>query len=525
MRTVRCTISTAMVLATAALAAAQETQKAPVPQGGTQGFVYEVSQEAEKPGPTPARPTRVRLVDSANQHLAEAHTVYQAQVHVDDAAVLSELVKFRAAGSDDPHREAILRLKSVATESCKQCHAGGVSVKKDEALGLTLVPADETLRSQLKLKKTGLVVTEVAKGSAGEAGGIKEKDIVVALAGKPLGDVESFKAALGDWAKPAAPLPGSVARPTTRPIVLKVIREGEPKELHVGPPTPPILVVGRIAHAPEPTGAPSYWIGVSIDQVDDTLRSHLKLGDGVGLVVTDVLKGGPAEKAGVKKNDVLFAINGTPLKSPEDMIKAVQASKGERELSLTIRREGEPYVFAVRPEKRADAPVTTLAAQPREVRLTGDAEPTRWVAQILPFIDGQGMQTFAYAVPTQSGQALALSTPHSILGQQGTINYSPQAIGFVERQKEADAQQKKAVEAERKAIETIERELHAHIQRINARLPQESDWKAVVESLKKTAPPAESLAKIDAQLKALEAQVGEIKRSMEDLKGAVKREK
>jgi S1-C subfamily serine protease len=538
MRTVRCSISTAMILAAAAVAAGQETQKVLLPQGGTPTLEYKVigQQEAEKAGPTEARLARVRQVrageeraakqvESANERL---RAVYHAPAHGDDAAVLSDLVKFRAAGSNDPHREVILRLRAVATESCTQCHAGGVSVRKDEALGLTLVPADETLRSQLKLEKTGLVVTEVAKGSSGEAGGIKEKDILVAFADKPLGDVESFVTALGEAgvsAKPAVPLPGAAARLMLKPIAVKIIRAGEAKELRVPPPFPPTLIVGRIGNAPEPTKAPSYWIGVQMGEVDDTLRSHLKLGDGAGLVVTDVLKGAPAEKAGLKKDDILVEIDGAPLKASEDMIKAVQASKGEKTITLRVRRAGDPIAVSVRPEKRADAPETTLDVKPREIGIAADGQQPQWVAQILPFIDKQTNQTFAYTLPGQQGQYWLWNAPNAYHAMQGnTLNYVPQPI-HVGEQKEAEAQRKKAVEAEQKAIETMRRDLHVQIQRINSRLPQESEWKAVVESLKKTAPPAESLAKIDAQLKALEAQVGEIKRSMEELKGAVKREK
>ncbi|HEY2158770.1 MAG TPA: PDZ domain-containing protein, partial [Isosphaeraceae bacterium] len=212
MRRFRWPISTAIILATAAAAAAQETRKALVQQGGTPTAEYKVigHQDAEKPDQPNVKQATVAddRVEAGRQALKarlsriqEGEAVLREKAHAKlelntDASVLSQLVKYRAAVSNDPHREVILRLRSVATESCTQCHAGGVSVKKDEALGLTLVPADETLRSQLKLEKTGLVVTEVAKGSPGEAGGIKEKDIVVALDDKPLADVESFKAAL-----------------------------------------------------------------------------------------------------------------------------------------------------------------------------------------------------------------------------------------------------------------------------------------------------------------------------------------
>ncbi len=372
MRTVRWPVTMAMVLATAALAAGQETQKEAPARDRTRTIdrgsigIREVrGGDGGATGPEEVEHSR----------LARIHRNLPGFIQPDDAAVLSQLVRSRALDSDDPHRDVILRLRNVATDSCTQCHAGGVSVKKDEALGLTLVPADETLRSQLKLDRTGLVVTEVAKGSAGEAGGIEEKDILVALAGKPLTDVESFTTALresGATAK-AAPEPG--VGPVGRTTVLTLVRAGRPLGVALPPPGPPTLVVGQVAKATEPTKAPGYWIGVQIGEVDDTLRSHLKLGEGVGLVFTDVLKDTPAEKAGLKKDDILISINGTAVKSSDDMIKAVQESKGGP-LKLQIRRAGEIGAYAVRPEKRRrardDGPVGQARRGPHRVRPPAD---------------------------------------------------------------------------------------------------------------------------------------------------------
>ena len=45
---------------------------------------------------------------------------------------------------------------------------------------------------------------------------------------------------------------------------------------------------------------------MEVSPVDDTLRSHLDIPAGQGLVVTSVHQGSAAERAGLKANDILY---------------------------------------------------------------------------------------------------------------------------------------------------------------------------------------------------------------------------
>src|SRR5262249_8807239 len=51
--------------------------------------------------------------------------------------------------------------------------------------------------------------------------------------------------------------------------------------------------------------APRPWLGLQPDDLPDELRAQLDLAEGEGLLVSQVLPGSPAEKAGLKKNDIL----------------------------------------------------------------------------------------------------------------------------------------------------------------------------------------------------------------------------
>jgi S1-C subfamily serine protease len=68
------------------------------------------------------------------------------------------------------------------------------------------VPLPRTVIRELRLQaSTGVLVSEVAAGSAAHAAGILKGDILVALGGRPAGDVDDLHRLLGEEAigKPA----------------------------------------------------------------------------------------------------------------------------------------------------------------------------------------------------------------------------------------------------------------------------------------------------------------------------------
>ena len=85
------------------------------------------------------------------------------------------------------------------------------------------------------------------------------------------------------------------------------------------PPPPP-----RFGLAP--TEKPTPWIGLYVESVGSYDASRLGLPSPVGLLVKSVDGGGPAEKAGLRPDDVVFAFNGTRLLDPPSLHRAVQAA-------------------------------------------------------------------------------------------------------------------------------------------------------------------------------------------------------
>lgn len=98
--------------------------------------------------------------------------------------------------------------------------------------------------------------------------------------------------------------------------------------------------------------ADGYWIGMQLDPASDALRSQLKIEGERGLVVTELFPDTPAVKSGFAKHDVIVKVDDQPATDVEAFNKIVQETKGEKELTVTVYRGGEPHTIKVTPAKR-----------------------------------------------------------------------------------------------------------------------------------------------------------------------------
>jgi len=103
--------------------------------------------------------------------------------------------------------------------------------------------------------------------------------------------------------------------------------------------------------------------------------------EGGDFVVTSAYKGAPAEQAGIRKGDVIVAVDGVSMKG-KSMQELVSRTRGEEgtKVTITIRREGlaEPFDVTL---VREEIPVTTVYAEMLEggigkVQITRFAEGT-----------------------------------------------------------------------------------------------------------------------------------------------------
>jgi serine protease Do len=93
------------------------------------------------------------------------------------------------------------------------------------------------------------------------------------------------------------------------------------------------------------------WIGMEYQDLTPDIARHLKLSEGRGVLIANVEGKSPAQKAGVKRMDVLREIAGFPVRTLSDVEYILRLLKGRERYRLTIIRGGKELRLTIIPER------------------------------------------------------------------------------------------------------------------------------------------------------------------------------
>jgi serine protease Do len=102
------------------------------------------------------------------------------------------------------------------------------------------------------------------------------------------------------------------------------------------------------------------WIGVTIQELSYEMAEYFNMRERKGVIVIDVMGGGPAEKAGIKSGDIIVKYEGADVGSLQSLLKFVGESDIGKKVTIGILRDGKELSFAV-----------TVAKRPSEGTLVG----------------------------------------------------------------------------------------------------------------------------------------------------------
>ena len=101
------------------------------------------------------------------------------------------------------------------------------------------------------------------------------------------------------------------------------------------------------------------WIGVEVQEITPPVAESFKLGSTRGALIAGVLRGGPADKAGVKPGDVLVEVQGRPVADPTGMLNLIAALAPGQAAKVRLKRQGQDVDATVtvgrRPKPQARA--------------------------------------------------------------------------------------------------------------------------------------------------------------------------
>jgi Do/DeqQ family serine protease len=201
-------------------------------------------------------------------------------------------------------------------------------------LGVNVQPMTSDLAASLDLKDvSGSIVTAVTPGSAAEKAGIKQGDVIVSFAGRPVRDFNALRNRV------AESTPGSKQE-------LVLIRDGKEQKLTI------TLDEVEPVRARASTGTPgndASALGIMVAPMTPELARRENLPQGTkGLMVEDVDANGRAASAGIMPGDVIKQVNRQSVETVEDLRTALGRAS-DRPVLLLVNREGKDLYLTVRP--------------------------------------------------------------------------------------------------------------------------------------------------------------------------------
>ena len=107
------------------------------------------------------------------------------------------------------------------------------------------------------------------------------------------------------------------------------------------------------------------WIGVYVQRVTPDIAESLDLDNDNGALVADVTAGGPAEKAGVKRGDIIIELNGNKIDEMPELPKLVASYAPGTKTKLKVIRNGKEKDLSIKLEELPDQFAQTSRQSPK----------------------------------------------------------------------------------------------------------------------------------------------------------------
>jgi serine protease Do len=146
------------------------------------------------------------------------------------------------------------------------------------------------------------------------------------------------------------------------------------------------------------------WLGVSIQDIDENTAKALGLDNTKGALVTSVMDGQPAAKAGIKTGDVITAVAGEKIENTNELLRRVAAIRPGQSAELTLMRKGSALTVSVTLGERDAKKLAQNAPEQKDGE--DEASPEKTASVI-----GLSLR----AVAPKEAKALGMDKPQGVL--------------------------------------------------------------------------------------------------------------
>jgi len=199
-------------------------------------------------------------------------------------------------------------------------------------LGVYIQDIDETLAEALGIDRNeGALISDVADDGPGAKAGLERGDIVVALDGEKIHSSTQLRNEI------ASRSPGTKA-------TLELLRDGDAKRVTVTlGELPTDEVAADVSERLEEK------FGFTVAPFSSELASKYDLDRTLdGVIITSVVAGGPAHRAGLREGDLIVEINRSPTKDLEEFNEQVRNLKSGSTFLLRVVRQNRSFFIGFR---------------------------------------------------------------------------------------------------------------------------------------------------------------------------------
>jgi S1-C subfamily serine protease len=201
-------------------------------------------------------------------------------------------------------------------------------------LGVSVQELTPSLRETMKLgNRTGLLITNVVENSPAADANLKEEDVLLSFDGKAVEKAGDFVDLVRNT-------------PPDKKVKVKIFRNGEERELEVA--------IGARRTESSPRAFAYNWgdgqnvfvlgrprLGVQVQELNKDLAPYFKVEEKGGVLVLDVTKDSPADKAGLKSGDVITRVDDEKITDADDLIAALKEYEEGDKVDIEYVRQGK----------------------------------------------------------------------------------------------------------------------------------------------------------------------------------------
>jgi serine protease Do len=172
---------------------------------------------------------------------------------------------------------------------------------------------------------------------------------------------------------------------------------------------PSTLASGIIAQLKSEGEVTRGWLGVAIQDLTTEMAEYYGLKDRKGVLVADVFKGDPADKAGIQAKDIILAVNDQKIETSRQLTGMIAGLKVGEVAHVEVFRNGNTKNFAIKLAKRDDKRLASRSApeEPEEEEELGIrvADLTEELTQQFNIDDMTGVVVIGVASGSKGSEA------------------------------------------------------------------------------------------------------------------------